>query len=585
MDPAAGEYRGAIPALAEEELMGEDDEYEDLYNDVNVGEGIFQFHQTGASGSSNNFGNNGQAQNSSAPDPRREVDVTRDLGHAGVKMDKYQNSGVAFPEQKAELRVVQGSENVIHNPMGQSQTSAGRGSNPGNGLSMTVPDIPNNQTAASVNEIVHHNGGSDNIVRPPVENGSTMLFVGELHWWTTDAELEDALSQYGKVKEIKFFDERASGKSKGYCQVEFYESAAAAACKERMNGHVFNGRACAVAFASAQSLKQIGASSANKTQAQPLSQPLGRRNMNEGAGRGGGMNYPAGDGGRNYGRGGSWGRGQGGFNRGPGAGGPRGRGGQMAAKNSFMNPAGMGNGGVAGNYGQGMHGGGFGGAGNGMMHPQAMMGPGFDPSFMGRGAGYGSFGGHAFPGMMPPFQAVNTMGIPGVAPHVNPAFFGRGMAPNGMGMMGPTGMDGLMWGGDPSMGGGGWPAEDHAQRTRESSYGGDDGASEYGHGETNHEKGGRSNATSREKERSSQRDWPGNSEKRHRPENDQDWDDRSDRYKDHRSKERELGNEDDWDRGISSSSRSRSRTRAVPEDDHRSHSRDADYGKRRRAPE
>ncbi|ONK58359.1 uncharacterized protein A4U43_C09F11440 [Asparagus officinalis] len=67
----------------------------------------------------------------------------------------------------------------------------------------------------------------------PVDvNGPTMLFVGELHWWTTDADLERVLTQYGRLKEIKFFDERASGKSKGYCQVEFYAQQLAAACKE-----------------------------------------------------------------------------------------------------------------------------------------------------------------------------------------------------------------------------------------------------------------------------------------------------------------------------------------------------------------
>ena len=44
--------------------------------------------------------------------------------------------------------------------------------------------------------------------------------------------------------------------------------------------------------------------------------------------------------------------------------------------------------------------------------------------------------------MLPSFPAVNTMGLAGVAPHVNPAFFGRGMAPNGMGIMGHSGMDG-----------------------------------------------------------------------------------------------------------------------------------------------
>lgn len=228
------------------------------------------------------------------------------------------------------------------------------------------------------------------------------------------------------------------------------------------------------------------------------------------------------------------------------------------------------------------------------MHPQGMMGTGFDPTFMGRGGGYGGFPGPAFPGMMPQFPAVNAMGLAGVAPHVNPAFFGRGMAGNGMGMMGSTGMEGPqtgMWS-DSSMGG--WGGEEHGQRTRESSYGGEDGASEYGYGEASHEKVARSNVTaSREKERGSEREWSGSSEKRHRDEREQDRGERYDRdhryredkdgYRDHRQKERDAGYEDDWDRG-QSSTRSRSRSRAVPEEDHRSRSRDADYGKRRRLP-
>lgn len=230
------------------------------------------------------------------------------------------------------------------------------------------------------------------------------------------------------------------------------------------------------------------------------------------------------------------------------------------------------------------------------MNPQGMMGAGFDPTYMGRGGGYGGFPGPAFPGMLSSFPAVNTMGLAGVAPHVNPAFFGRGMATNGMGMMGSSGMDGHhagMWN-DPSMGG--WGGEEHGRRTRESSYGGDDGASEYGYGEANHEKGGRSNAPSRERERGSERDWSGNSERRHRDEREQDWDrsergehrehrykEEKDSYRDHRQRERDVGYEDDWDRG-QSSSRPRSRSKAMPEDDHRSRSRDVDYGKRRRLP-
>ncbi|KAH1224415.1 hypothetical protein GmHk_11G031605 [Glycine max] len=52
--------------------------------------------------------------------------------------------------------------------------------------------------------------------------GGTILFVGDLHWWTTDAKLETKLNKYGSVKEVNFFNEKVSGKSMGYCHVKFF---------------------------------------------------------------------------------------------------------------------------------------------------------------------------------------------------------------------------------------------------------------------------------------------------------------------------------------------------------------------------
>lgn len=609
----------AIPALAEEEMIGEEDEYDDLYNDVNVGEGFLQMQRSEAQVSSG-VGNSGfQSSKTNVPGTRAEAIASQEVNNARVANEgSYAPTAVQFPDQKSSLQAsggpaqtmdasqrgrlpemvhnsqaghlgYQGSASMPHKTaadrMNNSEKIAGEPASlvyPNTGSSKGVPQIPPNLMNSNANVNVNRSMDDEYLIRPSVENGNTMLFVGELHWWTTDAELESVLIQYGKVKEIKFFDERASGKSKGYCQVEFYDPAAASACKEGMNGHNFNGRACVVAFATPQTIKQMGASYMNKNQAQVQSQLQGRNPTNDGAGRGNGANYASGDAGRNFGRGG-WGRGNQGPNKGPGAGPMRGRGG-MGNKNMIGNAPGAGGGGT---YGQGPTGPGFGGP-PGLMPPQGMMGPGFDLAFMGRGAGYGGFSGPAFPGMLAPFPAVNSMGLPGVAPHVNPAFFGRGMNPNGMGMMGNTGMVGPhsgMWN-DSNMGG--WGGEEHG---RESSYGGEDNASEYGYGEASHDKGVRSSAASREKERNSERDLSSNAEKRHREEREHDGEryDRDprhredkDRYRDYRHKGRDLGYEDDWDRG--QSSRSRSRSGAVPEDDHRSRSRDADYGKRRRMP-
>ncbi|KAL4346784.1 hypothetical protein GQ457_17G001000 [Hibiscus cannabinus] len=623
---------GTIPALADVEMIGDDDEYDDLYNDVNVGEGFLQLQRSEAPAQSAGMGSTGlQAHKSEVPEPRGEPGGSQGLNISGISVQgKYTNVNAGYREPEGQPAVnrpeigsgsypsgstnSQGGSVMEMNPdsqvknMGfQGLTSAsskvGTGpsgvpqkiaSNPaqslnsGTGGPQIASQIPPNQMGMNAN----HPMMNENQVRPPIENGPTMLFVGELHWWTTDAELESVLSQYGRVKEIKFFDERASGKSKGYCQVEFYDSASAAACKEGMNGYMFNGRACVVAFASPQTLKQMGANYMNKDQGQPQVQPQGRR-PNEGFGKGGNMNYQGGDTGRNYGRGG-WGRGGQGVNRGGGGGPMRGRGG-VGVKNMVGSSGGVGNGGYgAGAYGPGPGGPGFGGPAGGMMHPQGMMGAGFDPTYMGRGGGYGGFPGPGFPGMLPSFPAVNAMGLAGVAPHVNPAFFGRGMAPNGMGMMGVSGMDGPhtgMWT-DSNMGG--WGGDEHDRRTRESSYGGEDGASEYGYGDANNEKG-RSSGATREKERVPEREWSGNSERRHHDEKERELDrserehrehryrEEKDSYREHRHRGRDQDYDDDWDRG-QSSSRSRSRSHATREEEHKSRSRDVDYGKKRRLP-
>ncbi|KAF3780145.1 Cleavage and polyadenylation specificity factor subunit [Nymphaea thermarum] len=654
---------GAISALAEEELLGEDDDYDDLYNDVNVGEGfmnsIQQHHppnpnpnpsnlhpmpnglqlppaplaepSSSAAGSSGFRASEPPGGGVNIPGVGFQDGKSTNTGIGGVGGFSSGNNDYAGPKARAsEIPLDPAAGNLEH-----------RGSIPqGKPIGVGVPEQGGNMAGGPASMPGGVNRGPGIVAsRPPLQqmqmqqpqpmkmqpqpqhrhqmqmqpqqqmqpqpppqqqqqqqqqpmvesNGNTMLFVGELHWWTTDAELESELSKYGKVKEIKFFDERASGKSKGYCQVEFYDAAAAASCMEGMNGHVFNGRSCLVVFATQQNLRQMGAAYLNKTQAQAQAQQQGRRggaNNNDGN-RNGGMNYQGGMGdNRNYGRMGSGRGGQGMQNRG--------QGGNYMQNRVKGNMGGGGAGGGSGGAGagKGMMTGAFGGPAVGappgaLMHPQGLMGPGFDPTYgshMGRGGIYGGFPAPAFPGMMPTFPAVNNaVALPGVAPHVNPAFFGRGMTANGMGMMGAPGMDGHpagMWT-DPSMGV--WTPEEHG-RTRESSYG-DDGASDYAYGESQ-DRGGRSGNTSRDKERGgSERD----SDRRHRDDREADWDrhrykDDKEGYSDHRNRERDWGNEEDWDRGRSSSSRSRSKTRMSQEEEKRSRSRDVDYAKRRRRP-
>ncbi|KAJ0936426.1 putative CPSF6/7 family protein [Helianthus annuus] len=256
--------------------------------------------------------------------------------------------------------------------------------------------------------------------------------------------------------------------------------------------------------------------------------------------------------------------------------------------------------------GRGMMGNGFGPLP--MMHPQSMMGQGFEPSFggpMGRMGSYGGFPGGPTPpfaGMLPSFPPV-----PGLAPHVNPAFFGRGMPMNGMGMMPTSGADGSNMGMWPDPNTAGWAGDEQGGRVGESSYGEEaasdqqygEGTSDRRHRDDRDHEHGYERDLPREKEAVHEDEW---SERKHRDERDQarsrdrdkDRDrersrdrgrdrhrDERDRYADHhRYREAEPDYDDEWDRGRSS--RTHAKSRLAQEDEHRSRSRDADYGKRRR---
>ena len=71
-----------------------------------------------------------------------------------------------------------------------------------------------------------------------VQNSSagTALYIGNLQWWTTDVDLERLCSKYGEILALKTFEDKLTGKSKGYVMVHFEASEAAAACQAELNG-------------------------------------------------------------------------------------------------------------------------------------------------------------------------------------------------------------------------------------------------------------------------------------------------------------------------------------------------------------
>lgn len=66
--------------------------------------------------------------------------------------------------------------------------------------------------------------------RPRKENIGTVVHITSMSWYTTDIEVEAACGAFGTVKNVKFFEDRANGRSMGSCAVEFASIDEAKAC-------------------------------------------------------------------------------------------------------------------------------------------------------------------------------------------------------------------------------------------------------------------------------------------------------------------------------------------------------------------
>jgi RNA recognition motif-containing protein len=115
--------------------------------------------------------------------------------------------------------------------------------------------------------------------RPP----PSRLFVNNLPYETTAAELKDFFSSVGPVSFLSLPVERESGKPRGFAFVEFVEPAHAQEAIRRFHSQLFNGRALAVREALAKESRpapsfspQSSPPRLERSPAPPLSEPPSR---------------------------------------------------------------------------------------------------------------------------------------------------------------------------------------------------------------------------------------------------------------------------------------------------------------------
>lgn len=88
---------------------------------------------------------------------------------------------------------------------------------------------------------------------------STKVYVGQLHWWIKDEDVENACATYGSLRELTFYEDKTNGKFKGYVLVDFETPEAAAACQRGMHGKQFDGKPCVVTCAQKDTQTREGA--------------------------------------------------------------------------------------------------------------------------------------------------------------------------------------------------------------------------------------------------------------------------------------------------------------------------------------
>jgi RNA recognition motif-containing protein len=78
------------------------------------------------------------------------------------------------------------------------------------------------------------------------QEGTMNIFVGNLNWSTTEAELEQLFYGYGTVDSVRIMTDRETGRSRGFAFVEMPDTTAAQAAIEGLNGTELGGRTLTV---------------------------------------------------------------------------------------------------------------------------------------------------------------------------------------------------------------------------------------------------------------------------------------------------------------------------------------------------
>ncbi|KAK7602235.1 hypothetical protein V9T40_009676 [Parthenolecanium corni] len=99
------------------------------------------------------------------------------------------------------------------------------------------------------------------------------LYVGNLTWWTSDQDITEAVHAIGvnDFLDVKFFENRANGQSKGFCVISLASESSMRLCMERLSKKELYGQCPVVTYPTKQALSQFEAQSKTRVAPPPQS--------------------------------------------------------------------------------------------------------------------------------------------------------------------------------------------------------------------------------------------------------------------------------------------------------------------------
>lgn len=103
---------------------------------------------------------------------------------------------------------------------------------------------------------VYHQSGS---LTPNHMGRRYQLYIGNLTWWTTDQDISNTMRDIGVAdfQEVKFFENRANGQSKGFCVISLGSENSMRIVMERLSKKELHGQVPVVTYPTKQALNQF----------------------------------------------------------------------------------------------------------------------------------------------------------------------------------------------------------------------------------------------------------------------------------------------------------------------------------------